>query len=105
MFTEGIAHHLDLAKEEVARIEACIHELLEQTKGARVRQPDSELSKILKDALAGTPGWREQARRALGQAGSKLCAQCGLPFETGGKLRRRCARCSRNPKPIPKLRF
>jgi hypothetical protein len=53
----------------------------------------SELADVLRKALSGAVGWREEARRALGEYKLITCRFCGALFESGGKRRKSCGRC------------
>jgi hypothetical protein len=53
----------------------------------------SELATVLRKALAGAVGWREEARRVLGEYKLITCRLCGSLFESGGKRRKSCGRC------------
>ena len=54
---------------------------------------EEALSSLIRDALAGKRGWRENARDLLGLSGKKECARdgCNRTFKTGGKRRRFCS--------------
>ena len=84
-----------LASEYLALIEErnglrkSLKTALQKERGA----PESKEARILRDALAGKEGWREEARRALGLFKWIECETCGRLFESGGKRKKNCGRC------------
>ena len=54
---------------------------------------ESKEARILREALACKPGWREEARQALGLFKWIECKTCGKLFESGGKRKKHCGEC------------
>ena len=54
---------------------------------------DTAAVAILRDALTGTPGWRERARSLLGLTEQLTCRRCGNFFPSGGKRKKTCGKC------------
>jgi len=84
--------HARLAFNAVKRLLREREQLLQRLE--RQSQPidQSEVAKVLQEALDNKSGWRQRARHALGTVGYAECEEprCGVLFELGGKLKKNC---------------
>jgi len=54
---------------------------------------DTAAVAILREALAGSVGWRERARALLGLSEQLVCRKCGNFFPSGGQRKKTCGKC------------
>lgn len=98
--------HIQLLEEIEAKLGALATEfqaLTEERDGLRMSlrlalqkergNVETKEARILRQALAGKVGWREEARKALGFFEWLTCENCGKQFESGGKRKKKCGEC------------
>lgn len=85
----ALAGEIDALIEERDGLRASLKTALRKERG----DSESKEARILRDALAGKMGWREDARRALGLYRLITCQNCGKQFESGGKRKKKCGEC------------